>query len=187
MMMPAVKTFFLGGARSGKSSLAASRAAECSREVCCIVTASATDAEMAERIEAHRRERPAHWRVREAPVELAAALQAEANTKGVLLIDCLTLWLSNCLWPPAKTLPESPAQMGADLEGWRREREAFIAALASARCPVILVSNEVGTGIVPASPAARLFRDEQGRLNQAVASVCDAVFWVAAGLPLRLK
>lgn len=179
-----MKTFFLGGARSGKSTLAARKAAEWTG-VCCLVTATSTDAEMAARIEAHRRERPRHWRVREAPTGLAAAVREEAGSATGLLIDCLTLWLSNCLWP-------APADGGhtaieANLAGWRRERDAFIEALANVECPVVLVSNEVGGGIVPASPVARLFRDEQGWLNQAVAAVCDEVFLVAAGLPLRLK
>lgn len=179
-----MKTFFLGGARSGKSTLAGRQAAEWA-EVCCIVTASSTDAEMAARIEAHRRERPGHWRVREAPIALASAVREEAGAAHGLLIDCLTLWLSNCLWPPAQTV--DPVVMEADLAGWHRERDAFIEALAGVDCPVALVSNEVGGGIVPASPVARLFRDEQGWLNQAVAAACDQVFWVAAGLPLRLK
>lgn len=183
-----MKALFLGGARSGKSALAARKAAESSGEVCCIVTAAVTDAEMAARIEAHRRERPGHWRVREAPIALASALREEARAGGVLLVDCLTLWASNCLWPPGG-VPSSAAQaeIAADIDGWRRERGEFIEALSSDPCSVILVSNEVGGGIVPASSAARLFRDEQGRLNQAVAAACDQVFLVTAGLALRLK
>jgi len=142
---------------------------------------------MAARIEAHRRERPGHWRVREAPVALAAALQEEAGAAGVVLIDCLTLWLTNCLWPPAMASDAVQGEMSADLSGWRRERGAFIEALSNVECPVVLVSNEVGGGIVPASAATRLFRDEQGRLNQEVPAACDEVSFVAAGLALRLK
>ncbi len=182
-----MKSFFLGGARSGKSTLAARKAAQCSSDVCCIVTATVADPEMAARVEAHQRERPGHWRVREAPVGLAAALREEAGTAGVLLIDCLTLWVTNCLWPPQEGSGGPVSEMTADLAGWRRERDAFIEALSSAHCPVVLVSNEVGGGIVPASPVARLFRDEQGWLNQAVAAACDEVYLVAAGLPLRLR
>lgn len=181
-----MKTLFLGGARSGKSTLAASKAAECS-DVCCIVTAVVTDAEMAARIEAHRRERPSHWRVREEPIALANALREEAGSADVLLVDCLTLWVSNCLWPPRNASVEPADELTADLDGWRRRRDAFIEALSSLVCPVILVSNDVGGGIVPASPAARLFRDEQGWLNQAAAAACDEVFFVTAGLPSRLK
>ena len=193
---PYMKSFFLGGARSGKSTLAARKAADCSDEVCCIVTATATDAEMAARIEAHRRERPRQWRVREAPVALAAALQEEAGATGVLLIDCLTLWVTHCLWPPETAAPQTPAGSPIarngrgdepDIDGWRRERDAFLDALSGVKCPVVLVSSEVGGGIVPASSAARMFRDEQGWLNQAVAAACDEVFFVAAGLSLRLR
>ena len=182
-----MKALFLGGARSGKSALAARKAAGCCDEVRCIVTASETDAEMAARIEAHRRERPGHWRVREAPIALAGALREEAVPGTVLLIDCLTLWVSNCLWSPGNVSGGTRGEMTADLDGWRRERDAFIEALSCVMCSVILVSNEVGGGIVPASPAARMFRDEQGWLNQAVAAACDEVFFVTAGLALRLK
>ncbi len=95
--------------------------------------------------------------------------------------------MTNCLWPPQEGSGGPVSEMTADLAGWRRERDAFIEALSSAHCPVVLVSNEVGGGIVPASPVARLFRDEQGWLNQAVAAACDEVYLVAAGLPLRLR
>ncbi len=100
----------------------------------------------------------------------------------MLLVDCLTLWTANCLWPPSLT-----PQAAADSAGWRRECEELLRALRACPREVILVSNEVGTGIVPENASARLFRDEQGWINQAVAAECDAVFLVAAGLPLRLK
>jgi adenosylcobinamide kinase/adenosylcobinamide-phosphate guanylyltransferase len=171
-----MNTLLIGGARSGKSSLALRWAGERSADVCVLVTGTESDPEMAGRIAAHRRERPAHWRVCEEPVRLGRALrQIEAS---LVLIDCLTLWISNCLWAPGGT-PE-PAT-------WRREREEFLAALAARSAPTVIVSNEVGTGIVPDNAAARLFRDEQGWLNQAVAAVCDEVYLVTAGLPLRLK
>ena len=175
-----MRTFLLGGARSGKSSLAARWAAERSNNVSCIVTATASDAEMAARIDLHRRERPQHWRVREEPIQLGNALQAESGTDNVVLIDCLTLWTANCLWPP--TSPTEP-----DIAAWHTERDAFLASLRAATGEVIIVSNEVGTSLVPENAAARLFRDEQGRLNQLVAAACDAAFLVTAGLPLRLK
>jgi adenosylcobinamide kinase/adenosylcobinamide-phosphate guanylyltransferase len=178
---------------------------------------------MAARIAAHRRERPPHWRVREVPIGLAAALAAEAGGPALVLIDCLTVWTANCLWPqfvtgvyaagsadanvagavdadvaaardPEVAGARDPAVAGAaeaeappDLEGWRREREAFLAAMRVFEGEIIVVSNDVGTGIVPELPAARLFRDEQGWLNQSVAALCDEVFLVTAGLPLRLK
>ena len=170
----------IGGARSGKSSLAAGWAAERSHNVCFIATATVSDAEMAARIDLHRRERPQHWRLREEPLELSRALEAESRRDNLVLIDCLTLWTANCLWPPT-----SPTE--ADIPGWHTERDAFLASMRATTSEVIIVSNEVGTSLVPENAAARLFRDEQGRLNQLVAAACDAVFLVTAGLPLRLK
>ena len=210
-----MRTFLLGGARSGKSSLAARWAGERSKSVCCVVTAVASDDEMAARIDAHRRERPQHWRVREEPRRLSAAVRDESRTGGLLLVDCLTLWTANCLWPPEKfgagpqpagtvqttavAQPSSaapvptaqastaPGDTQADLPGWYAERDAFVTSVLTTPNEIIIVSNEVGTSLVPENAAARLFRDEQGRLNQLVAAVCDAVFLVTAGLPLRLK
>src|SRR5690348_4288675 len=164
-----MRTMLIGGARSGKSSLAARWAAERSSSVCCIVTATASDEEMAARIEAHRRERPPHWRVREEPLRLAAALQEESRPGDLLLIDCLTLWTANCLWPAA-----AKADPQLDLAGWLIQRDSFIASLQATSNEVIIVTNEIGTSLVPENAAARLFRDEQGRLNQRVAAVCDS-------------
>ena len=171
-----MSTLLIGGARSGKSSFAQRLCGERSADVCVLVTGTESDPEMAARIAAHRRERPSHWRVREEPVRLGRALRDEKS--GLVLVDCLTLWISNCLWA---TGPE------ADLARWRYEREDFLEALREAASEVIIVTNEVGTGIVPSNPASRIFRDEQGWLNQAVAAVCDEVFLVTAGLPLCLK
>jgi adenosylcobinamide kinase/adenosylcobinamide-phosphate guanylyltransferase len=191
-----MRTFLLGGARSGKSSLAARWAAERSKSVCCVVTATASDDEMVARIDAHRRERPQHWRLREEPRRLSAAVRDESRAGGLLLIDCLTLWTANCLWPPSSAAAVTSAAAGtselaadfqADLSGWHAERDAFLTSVLTASSEIIIVSNEVGTGLVPENAAARLFRDEQGRLNQLVAAACDAVFLVTAGLPLRLK
>jgi adenosylcobinamide kinase / adenosylcobinamide-phosphate guanylyltransferase len=166
----------IGGARSGKSALAARWANERSSNVCTLVTGTESDPEMAARIAAHRRERPSHWRVYEEPVQLGRALR---EASGLVLVDCLTLWLSNCLWPPGRE--------AADSGGWRRERDDFLAALGAYAGEVIIVSNEVGTGIVPDNTAARVFRDEHGWLNQAVAAICDEVYFVTAGLPMCLK
>jgi adenosylcobinamide kinase/adenosylcobinamide-phosphate guanylyltransferase len=187
-----MKTFLIGGARSGKSSLAARWAGERSRNVCCVVTATASDDEMSARIAAHRRERPQHWRVREEPVRLGAALRDESRTSTLLLVDCLTLWTANCLWPPRPEMPgttgrAATAMTQPDVAGWQAERDDFLASLRAATNEVIVVSNEVGTGLVPEHAASRLFRDEHGRLNQMVAAVCDEVFLVTAGLALRLK
>ena len=172
-----MRTLLIGGARSGKSALALRWAQERSGEVCVLVTGKESDPEMASRIAAHRRERPPHWRVREEPVHLGPALRE--ISAGLVLVDCLTLWVSNSLWPPGFE--------AADQSGWQRERDDFLAALTTCTGEVIIVSNEVGTGIVPNNSVARLFRDEQGWLNQAVAAVCDEVYFVTAGLPMCLK
>lgn len=178
-----MRIFLIGGARSGKSSLAARWAQDRSQQVCCIVTAVAQgDAEMEARIAKHRQHRPAHWRVREEPLHLGAAVREESQPGVLLLVDCLTLWTANCLWPPAASTPTAP-----DMSGWQREFRELTQALRACTGDVILVSNEVGTGIVPENPAARVFRDEQGLINQAVAAECDEAFLVVAGLPLRLK
>jgi adenosylcobinamide kinase / adenosylcobinamide-phosphate guanylyltransferase len=168
-----MKTLFIGGARSGKSTLAARLAGARSKDVCCIVTGTAVDAEMEARIEAHRRARPKGWHVREEPVHLAAALGAQSERHELILIDCLTLWTANCLWPEAAA--------------WPRERAAFIEALQQCAAELILVTNEVGSGIVPEAPSARIFRDEHGRLAQEVAAICDEVMLVTAGIALPLK
>lgn len=174
-----MRSLLIGGARSGKSALAAGWALERAMNVCVLVTAAAADEEMAARIAAHRQARPRHWRVREEPIRLGHALSEEALKKQLVLVDCLTLWISNCLWPEA-TLPQTDPAL------WSGERALFLESLRTCH-DVIVVSNEVGGGIVPGNPAARLFRDEQGRLNQAVAAICDEVFLVTAGLALRLK
>jgi adenosylcobinamide kinase/adenosylcobinamide-phosphate guanylyltransferase len=188
-----MRTLLIGGARSGKSALALRWANERAADVCMLVTGTESDPEMAERIAAHRRERPAHWRVREEPVHLGHTLREEgttlmqgrapasSNAGCLLLVDCLTLWISNCLWLPGQVTE------GSDPAAWHRERADFLDALRACAADVIIVTNEVGTGIVPNNAAARVFRDEQGWLNQAVAAVCDEVFFVTAGLPLCLK
>jgi adenosylcobinamide kinase/adenosylcobinamide-phosphate guanylyltransferase len=191
-----MRTLLIGGARSGKSALALRWSNERSSNVCTLVTGTESDPEMAARIAAHRRERPAHWRVREEPIQLGRALREEAGSvaqlpasalplspgsNSLVLVDCLTLWISNCLWPPDLVTAD------ADYGIWRRERTDFLDALAACKSDLIIVTNEVGTGIVPNNAASRVFRDEQGWLNQAVAAVCDDVFFVTAGLPLRLK
>jgi adenosylcobinamide kinase/adenosylcobinamide-phosphate guanylyltransferase len=161
----------IGGARSGKSSLAERRAAESGLEVAYIATATVGDGEMAQRIAHHRERRPTHWRTVEEPLHLADALQREASAGRLLLVDCLTLWLSNLLLGP----------------GLEPERGRFLDTLGALPGRVILVSNEVGWGIVPANELARRFADEQGRLNQAVAAACRGVTLVVAGQALELK
>jgi len=163
----------LGGARSGKSAFAQRRALESGLKVIYFATAEAGDAEMAERIARHRAERPAEWGLVEEPLALAGALRRQAAPHHCLLVDCLTLWLCNLLAVGEQRL--------------RTETADLLATLADLPGQVLLVSNEVGQGIVPDNPLARQFRDEAGRLHQAVANRCDRVVFVVAGLPLTLK
>ncbi|MBC7521309.1 MAG: bifunctional adenosylcobinamide kinase/adenosylcobinamide-phosphate guanylyltransferase [Sandarakinorhabdus sp.] len=165
-------TFFLGGARSGKSRLAQQLAEAQSGALVYLATGQAFDAEMVDRIQRHRADRGPRWRTVDCPLELPAAIAREAVTGNVVLVDCLTLWSSNLL------LADADASAAAN---------DLLAAIAAATGPVILVSNEVGLGIVPDNALARRFRDDVGRLHQAVAALADAVHFVAAGLSLRLK
>ncbi|MGF1592983.1 MAG: bifunctional adenosylcobinamide kinase/adenosylcobinamide-phosphate guanylyltransferase [Kiloniellaceae bacterium] len=165
-------TLVLGGARSGKSTHA-ERLAEARPGACVyLATATAGDAEMAARIAEHRRRRGGRWRTHEEPLDLAGALEAVAKADAVVVVDCLTLWLSNVMF--------------ADLDV-ENECERLLAALPRLAGPVVFVSNEVGLGIVPDNALARRFRDEAGRLNQAVAAAAQSVVFLAAGLPLVLK
>jgi len=169
-----MRELILGGARSGKSALAGRRAAESGCAVVWIATAEARDAEMAERIAHHRAERPAQWHSVEEPVYLAATLRRLACADTCLVVDCLTLWLTNLL-------------LADDVALHERETLALCEVLPTLPGQVILVANEVGLGIVPENALARRFRDEAGRLHQRVASVCERVTFIAAGLPLVLK
>ncbi len=164
-------TFLLGGARSGKSRHAVRLAQRMAENPLLIATAVAADGEMRQRIARHREERGARWRVVEAPLDLAEAI-AGLEADAVAVVDCLTLWLSNLLHERRDAGEES---------------SRLLAAIDSSPARLILVSNEVGLGIVPATPLGRSFRDEQGRLNQRVAEVADRVILLAAGLPLVLK
>lgn len=166
-------TLILGGARSGKSRLALQRAEATGKPVCFIATAQAHDAEMADRIARHRAERPAHWLTVEAPLDLAGAISSAPA--GVVVVDCLTLWLTNWLCQP-------------EPNDFSSARAALLAALAARRADdIILVSNETGLGIIPLGALTRRFVDEAGWLNQDIARIADEVIFVAAGLPLTLK
>jgi adenosylcobinamide kinase / adenosylcobinamide-phosphate guanylyltransferase len=162
-------SLILGGARSGKTGLARRLAEARTAHPVIIATAEALDAEMAERIALHRAERGPAWRTVEAPLDLAGALLA-LSAEEVVVVDCLTLWLSNLM------LAER------DVEA---ETSRLIAALE--RREALLIANEVGLGIVPDNALARRFRDEAGRMNQRLAVLCDQVVFVAAGLPLVMK
>lgn len=163
---------FLGGARSGKSRLAQERAEAFGGELVYVATGEGLDEEMKERIAKHRADRGARWRTVEAPLELVDVIQRESGPGRVLLVDCLTLWLSNVMLG------------GHDVSA---ATARLLDSLGAARGTVLMVSNEVGMGIVPENALARRFRDEAGWLNQRVASVAHEVVLVAAGLPLRIK
>jgi len=168
-------TLVLGGARSGKTAhaLRMAEAAAGSRRVTpvMVATAQAFDDEMRERIARHRADRADRWRTVEAPLGLAEVL-AGSDSGGVVVVDCLTLWLTNVM----------PAEQDVG-----QARAGLLAALARCEADVWLVSNEVGFGIVPENALARRFRDEAGWLHQAIATVADEVVLVVAGLPMRVK
>ena len=181
-----MKELILGGARSGKSLLAEKRAAESGLEVVYLATAEARDGEMSRRIAHHRERRPAEWGCTEETVHLAARLRELATPDTCILVDCLTLWLSNLLFA-GKAGTQAEAGEAIDCPVFDSEISSLIECLPELPGRIILVSNEVGWGIVPMHPISRLFADEQGRLNQRIAAVCDHVTLVAAGLPLSLK
>ncbi len=182
----AMKELIVGGARSGKSRLAEAHAIESGLDVVYIATAHALDAEMERRVAHHRERRPAHWRCIESPLNLAQTLHANAAAGTCVLVDCLTLWLNN-LFFAGKAAAQAEAGEAIDCDLLKGETEALLETLPALPGRIILVSNEVGWGIVPMHPISRLFADEQGRLNQRIAAVCDRVTLVAAGLPLALK
>ncbi len=168
--------FVLGGARSGKSRYAQARAEADAKGIdgslVFVATAEAFDDEMRSRIAQHRADRDGRWRTVEAPRDLPAVIDALSGKRAVVLVDCLTLWLSNLLLA------------GADLA---QAATALCAAIGRFDGRLILVSNEVGWGIVPDNALARQFRDEAGRLNQVVAAAADEVVLIAAGLPMHFK
>jgi adenosylcobinamide kinase/adenosylcobinamide-phosphate guanylyltransferase len=165
-------TLVLGGARSGKSRYAEGLVMERTPPWVYLATAEARDNEMAARISEHRHRRDDDWRTVEAPLDLPGAIAAHAGKGRAVLIDCLTLWLSNVMLA------------GRDLAA---EQQRLVTALRNASGPVVTVSNEVGLGIVPDNALAREFRDAQGRLNMQLAAIADRVVLIAAGLPLILK
>jgi adenosylcobinamide kinase/adenosylcobinamide-phosphate guanylyltransferase len=184
-----MRELILGGARSGKSRLAESRAMEFEREgmqVIYIATAEALDDEMADRLQHHRANRPAHWLTIEEPVFLTQALKEYAAPDRCLIVDCLTLWLSALLFKG-----QGGDQLAAGLPlicpQFRTERQALLDALPGLPGEIVMVSNEIGSGVVPENRLARRFADEQGRLNQDIAAHCERVTMSIAGLPLSLR
>ena len=176
----------LGGAKSGKSRLAEQRAAawmaeDRGRTATLVATALAADDEMAERIARHRADRAARvsaLHTVEAPHALGLALRQQAHTQRLLVVDCLTLWLTQCLLPPAGTPAPRP---------WQQERDELLAAIQDSVSPIVLVSNEISLGVTPMSREARAFIDTLGLLHQAVAERCTRVTLMVAGCELRVK
>lgn len=180
-----MRTLVMGGARSGKSAYAEKIAVASGKQIIYIATAQAHDEEMEGRIAHHRQRRDACWSTVEETMALGAAIEKYSTPDTLLLIDCLTLWLSNLLFAEEKEFPEIGAIDPPSC--FQQERAAFLLALAQAAGDVVLVSNEVGQGIVPQGAVSRWFVDEAGRLNQAVAACCERAVLVVAGLPLTLK
>ncbi|XVO85873.1 bifunctional adenosylcobinamide kinase/adenosylcobinamide-phosphate guanylyltransferase [Pseudomonas palleroniana] len=164
----------IGGARSGKSRLAEKLATDSRLPVIYIATSQPLDGEMSERVAQHRQRRPVHWGLIEEPVELARVLRENAAPGRCLLVDCLTLWLTNLL-------------MLEDAERLVHEREQLLKTLASLPGEIIFVSNETGLGVVPLGELTRRYVDEAGWLHQALAERCQRVVLTVAGLPLTLK
>ncbi len=173
-----MKQLVIGGARSGKSRFAERAAAAGGKEVVYVATARVLDAEFAARVAAHTERRPVEWLTVEAPHFLARALREHDGAGRCLLVDCLTLWLGQCL------IPEMAPAEGVV---WAEQRALLLETLPELQSEVILVGNEVGMGIVPLGEINRRFQDESGWLHQDLAAVCDQVYFIAAGLPLRLK
>lgn len=169
-----MKTLILGGVRSGKSRLAERLATESGRPATYIATATAQDDEMRARIIAHRARRPAGWTIVEEPIALAAMLRAHARADRCVLVDCLTLWLTNLL-------------TAEDANALDRERAALLAVLPGLPGRIILVSNETTMGVTPLGELSRRYCDAAGLLHQALAQCCDRVILTVAGLPHILK
>ena len=161
----------LGGARSGKSRIAEQRVKVLGIDQIYLATAAAGDGEMSQRIAKHQTDRDSKWQLIEEPIELASILKLNSSNDNCILVDCLTLWLSNCLHH----------------ECWPEQKKALLGCLNELPGAVVFVSNEVGQGIVPMGELTRRFVDEAGFLHQSLAVICDRVTMVVAGLPQELK
>lgn len=184
--MPKRLTFILGGARSGKSAYAQKLAAERGVRVLYVATAQAGDDEMVSRIAAHRAERPDGWQTLEASLSVGPAIRHHASRftlpPDVILLDCLTLLASNVIVPLPEPVTEADATAALD-----REIDELLAAYRETEAEWIVISNEVGLGIVPAYALGRVYRDALGRANQRLATAADEVLFMVAGLPMRVK
>ncbi|MCE2572568.1 bifunctional adenosylcobinamide kinase/adenosylcobinamide-phosphate guanylyltransferase [Motilimonas eburnea] len=181
----------LGGARSGKSRFGEQLAQQSELNVNVLVTAQIFDEEMQQRVAQHQRQRPANWQTTEVPFELGSAITAQHQPGTCLLVDCLTLWVTNELL--RFDIEHQREQLD---EHWQQQKQQLLNALSAAKqttrdnpvsADIIMVSNEVGMGIVPMGAINRRFVDETGWLHQSIASLADEVYWVVAGLPQRIK
>ena len=170
-----MKELILGGARSGKSQYAENSAKECGLKVLYVATAQALDDEMQQRIKHHQQQRPDHWQLIEEPLDLVSALKNNANDERCILVDCLTLWLSNLLCSDEHK------------NNLQEHIDALVNVLPELPGKIIFVSNEVSMGIIPMGELNRLFVDETGRLHQRLAAVCDNVTLMVAGIPSHIK
>ncbi len=169
-------TFVIGGCRSGKSGHALDVAEQISRtNRYFFATCIPHDDEMKQRVDTHKKERDPSWQALETPIQLPEAIIENSQKSDVILVDCLTLWISNLLMETT------------DLTKISEKVQTLVASLENAQCPIVLVSNEVGTGIVPENKLARLFRDAAGFANQKVAQCADKVIWMVAGIPVPIK
>lgn len=175
------KTIFItGGARSGKSVFAEKLALQFEAPICYLATAQTLDSEMSDRVRQHKERRGEQWQTLEEPLDLSRALQECDGRYRVILVDCITLWLSNLLFAHEKLGSGIEKRIMADVQ-------QLTDTLRGMTTPVILVSNEVGSGIVPENALARQYRDIAGKANQLLAAAADEVHVVISGIPLRLK
>jgi adenosylcobinamide kinase / adenosylcobinamide-phosphate guanylyltransferase len=177
-------TFILGGARSGKSSYAERLAAESGGRVLYVATAQALDDEMLTRIRAHQGKRPVGWQTRELPVEVGRQLLAAPSDAEVVLVDCITLLVSNLVSKASSNVDEPDVSLATELV--RSEVEELLGAIRSSTAHWLVVSNEVGQGLVPPYPVGRLYRDLLGWANQRLADQADEVIWMVAGIPVPI-
>ena len=177
-------TLILGGARGGKSTFAEKRAKKANGKVLYIATAQAMDEEMESRIEIHKQERPQHWQTREIPLYIGQALEANPTDADIVLLDCITMLVTNVLLkvnPDPDVIDEAKSDAAV-----RDEVEGLITAVSQSNADWLIVSNEVGLGLVPPYPLGRIYRDTLGRSNQTLARAADEVYFLIAGIPMRM-
>ena len=173
-------TFILGGARSGKSRFAQELAANLKKRVLFVATCEPLDKEMNARIKAHQRSRPRNWKTLEVPTDIAKAMSGKIGDAEVVIIDCMTLLVSNLMGPEDMDAETLEKKMTAELE-------ELVTFIRKTNAHFIIVSNEVGLGVVPAYPAGRIYRDTLGMANQMLARNADEVYFMVAGIPIPLK